>query len=101
MIGISYFAIAQIGAATARPPHLKAVSPFELSSDMYEAAYHYGLFSSSGTPACSMSVRVVCLLSCSVIRRSPARLSRRPNAAEYHSGWTGVPASSVITYSPP
>jgi uncharacterized protein len=47
MIGISYFAIAQIGAAAAQPPHLKAVFPFEVSSDLYEAAYHYGLFSSS------------------------------------------------------
>jgi putative CocE/NonD family hydrolase len=47
MIGISYFAIAQIGAAAARPPHLKAIFPFEISSDLYEAAYHYGLFSSS------------------------------------------------------
>jgi uncharacterized protein len=47
MIGISYFAIAQIGAAAARPPHLKAIFPFEVSSDLYEAAYHYGLFSSS------------------------------------------------------
>jgi putative CocE/NonD family hydrolase len=47
MIGISYFAIAQIGAAAAGPPHLKAVFPFEVSSDLYEAAYHNGLFSSS------------------------------------------------------
>jgi hypothetical protein len=47
MIGISYFAIAQIGAAAARPPHLKAIFPFEISPDMYEAAYHFGLFSSS------------------------------------------------------
>ncbi|MCU1346864.1 MAG: peptidase, partial [Acidimicrobiia bacterium] len=47
MIGISYFAIAQIGAAAARPPHLKAIFPFEVSSDLYEAAYHFGLFSSS------------------------------------------------------
>jgi uncharacterized protein len=47
MIGISYFAITQIGAAAARPPHLKAVFPFEVSPDLYEAAYHYGLFSSS------------------------------------------------------
>jgi uncharacterized protein len=47
MIGISYFAIAQIGAAAVRPPHLKAVFPFEVSPDLYEAAYHYGLFSSS------------------------------------------------------
>ena len=47
IIGISYFAIAQIGAAVERPPHLKAIFPFEVTSDLYEAAYHYGLFSSS------------------------------------------------------
>ncbi len=47
MLGISYFAIAQIGAAATRPPHLKAIFPFEVSSDLYEAAYHYGLFSAS------------------------------------------------------
>ena len=54
-----------------------------------------------GTPACSIRVKVVCLESCRVIRRSPARLSSRRNSSEYHSGWTGVPAWSVITYSPP
>src|SRR5262249_48660971 len=54
-----------------------------------------------GAPACSISVRVLCRESCKVIRRSPALLSRRPNSSEYHSGWTGVPAWSVITYSPP
>jgi uncharacterized protein len=47
MIGISYFAITQAGAAATRPPHLKAIFPFELSPDLYEAAYHYGLFSAS------------------------------------------------------
>jgi uncharacterized protein len=47
MIGISYFAITQIGAAAARPPHLKAVFPFEVSPDLYDAAYHNGLFSAS------------------------------------------------------
>jgi uncharacterized protein len=47
MIGISYFAITQIGAAATRPPHLKAIFPFEISSDLYEAAYHNGLFSAS------------------------------------------------------
>jgi uncharacterized protein len=47
MIGISYFAIAQIGAAATRPPHLKAIFPFEVTPDLYEAAYHHGLFSAS------------------------------------------------------
>jgi uncharacterized protein len=47
MIGINYFAIAQVGAAVTHPPHLEAIFPFEVTSDLYEAAYHYGLFSSS------------------------------------------------------
>jgi uncharacterized protein len=47
MIGISYFAITQIGAAAAKPPHLKAIFPFEVSPDLYDAAYHNGLFSAS------------------------------------------------------
>lgn len=47
MIGISYFAIAQVGAAVEHPPHLKAIFPFEVSADLYEAAHHYGLFSGS------------------------------------------------------
>jgi predicted acyl esterase len=42
-IGISYFAIAQVGAAVERAPHLKAIVPFELSADTYEAAYDHGL----------------------------------------------------------
>ena len=48
-----------------------------------------------------MSVRVVCRESCRVIRRRPDRFSSRPNSSEYHSGWTGMPSSSVIRYSPP
>jgi uncharacterized protein len=47
MIGISYFAITQIGAAAVTPPHLKAIFPFEVSPDLYDAAYHNGLFSAS------------------------------------------------------
>src|ERR1700710_594417 len=46
MIGISYFAIAQIAAATTRPPHLKAIFPVALTTDMYEAVYHHGVLSS-------------------------------------------------------
>ncbi|MCU1482922.1 MAG: peptidase [Subtercola sp.] len=46
MIGISYFAIAQIAAASTRPPHLKAIFPVALTTDMYEAVYHHGVLSS-------------------------------------------------------
>jgi uncharacterized protein len=46
MIGISYFAITQIAAATTRPPHLKAIFPVAVTTDLYEATYHHGLLSS-------------------------------------------------------
>jgi predicted acyl esterase len=47
MVGISYFAMSQIAAALERPPHLRAIFPLAASTDIYEAAYHHGLFSSS------------------------------------------------------
>ncbi len=47
MIGISYFAMAQLEAAVERPAHLRAIFPVAVSSDLYEAAMHHGLFSSS------------------------------------------------------
>ena len=46
MIGISYFAMAQLEAAVERPPHLKAIFPVAVTTDLYEAASHHGLFSS-------------------------------------------------------
>jgi predicted acyl esterase len=55
MIGISYFAMAQLEAAVERPPHLKAIFPVAVTTDLYEAATHHGLFSSSFiTPFLSM-----------------------------------------------
>ena len=47
MIGISYFAMTQLEAAVERPPHLKAIFPVAVTADLYEAAIHHGLFSSS------------------------------------------------------
>ena len=47
MIGISYFAMTQLEAASEQPPHLKAVFPVATSSDLYEAALHHGLFNSA------------------------------------------------------
>ncbi|TDO17297.1 hypothetical protein EV580_0464 [Mycobacterium sp. BK086] len=55
MIGISYFAMTQLEAAVERPPHLKAIFPVAVTADLYEAAVHHGLFSSSFvTPFLSM-----------------------------------------------
>jgi predicted acyl esterase len=43
MIGISYYAMSQLAAATQRPPHLKALFPFNVTVRAHEAAYHNGL----------------------------------------------------------
>lgn len=47
MIGISYFAMTQLEAAVERPPHLRAIFPVAATADLYEAATHHGLASSS------------------------------------------------------
>ncbi len=55
MIGISYFAMTQLEAAVERPPHLKAIFPVAATADLYDAAAHHGLASSSFiTPFLSM-----------------------------------------------
>jgi predicted acyl esterase len=43
MIGISYFAGTQLGAAVEKPPHLKAIMPIAGSYDFYESSTHHGL----------------------------------------------------------
>ncbi|WP_435593490.1 CocE/NonD family hydrolase [Nocardia sp. bgisy118] len=45
MIGISYYAMTQMEAATQRPPHLKALFPFNVTVQAWEASYHNGLLS--------------------------------------------------------
>ena len=47
MIGISYFAMAQLEAAVERPAHLRAIFPVAVTTDLYEAVMHHGLFSAS------------------------------------------------------
>ena len=47
MIGISYFAMAQLEAAVEKPPHLKAIFPVAVTPDLYDAAYHHGLLNAS------------------------------------------------------
>ena len=37
MLGISYFAMAQLAAAVERPPHLKAIFPVAVTDDVFEA----------------------------------------------------------------
>lgn len=46
MLGISYFAMAQLAAAVTKPPHLKAIAPLMTTDDVYEAVWHNGLLNS-------------------------------------------------------
>lgn len=43
MLGISYFAMAQVAAAVTKPPHLKAIAPLLTTDDLYGAVWHHGL----------------------------------------------------------
>src|SRR5664279_444674 len=55
MLGVSYFAMAQLGAAAMKPPHLKAIAPLLTTDDVYDAVWHHGLlnagFISAWVPA--------------------------------------------------
>lgn len=46
MLGVSYFAMAQLAAAVTKPPHLKAIAPLLTTDDLYEAVSHHGLVNS-------------------------------------------------------
>lgn len=46
MLGVSYFAMAQLAAAVTKPPHLKAIAPLLTTDDLYEAVWHNGLLNS-------------------------------------------------------
>ena len=46
MLGVSYFAMAQLAAAVTKPPHLKAIAPLLSTDDLYEAIWHNGLLNS-------------------------------------------------------
>lgn len=46
MLGISYFAMAQIAAAASRPPHLKAIFALGTNESVFDVIWHHGLLSS-------------------------------------------------------
>lgn len=57
MLGVSYLAGSQYQAAAARPPALKAISPWECFSDWYrEFAYHGGIPETGFRPRVSQNV---------------------------------------------
>ncbi|MGD9621969.1 MAG: CocE/NonD family hydrolase [Mycolicibacterium sp.] len=99
MIGISYFAMTQLEAAVERPPHLKAIFPVAATADLYEAASHHGLASTSFlTPFLSM-MGLTAGRSDTFWRRNPAiALARRVlNTPKVHRRFATMNGESAVT----
>ncbi|CAN3128688.1 CocE/NonD family hydrolase [Mycobacterium sp. smrl_JER01] len=99
MIGISYFAMAQLEAAVERPPHLKAIFPVAATADLYDAASHHGLTSSSFiTPFLSM-MGLTAARSDAFWRRNPAiAIARRIlNTPRLHRRFATMNGEAAVT----
>ena len=98
MIGISYFAMTQLEAAVERPPHLKAIFPVAVTTDLYEAASHHGLLSSSFvTPFLAMT-GLTSERSDDFWRNLPMRLARRAlNTAPLHHKFATMNGEAAVT----
>jgi uncharacterized protein len=59
MLGVSYFAMAQLAAAVTKPPHLKAIAPLLTTDDLYDAVWHHGLLNSGFVSSWLPAVGVV------------------------------------------
>jgi putative CocE/NonD family hydrolase len=98
MIGISYFAMTQLEAAVERPPHLKAIFPVAVTADLYEAATHHGLMSSSFvTPFLSM-IGLTAARSDGFWRSMPLGLARRVlHAPPLHRKFATMNGEAAVT----
>jgi len=77
MIGISYFAMTQLEAAVERPPHLKAIFPLAVTTDLFEGANHHGLLSSSFVTPFLAMMGLTSERSDKLWRSKPVGLARR------------------------
>ncbi|MGW7823608.1 CocE/NonD family hydrolase [Streptomyces puniciscabiei] len=77
MIGISYYAMTQMEAATQRPPHLKALFPFNVTVQAREATYHNGLMNASFVTTWFHALGVLSAHGDRLYRSSPSRLLRK------------------------
>ncbi|OBH05936.1 CocE/NonD family hydrolase [Mycobacterium sp. E1747] len=98
MIGISYFAMTQLEAAVERPPHLKAIFPLAVTSDLYEGASHHGLLSSSFiTPFLAM-MGLTSDRSDKLWRSKPIGLARRVlNSPGVHKRFETMNGEAAVT----
>jgi uncharacterized protein len=99
MIGISYFAMTQLEAAVEKPPHLKAIFPVAVTADLYDAASHHGLASTSFiTPFLSM-MGLTSDRSDAFWRRNPViALARKVlNSAPLHRKFATMNGEAAVT----
>jgi hypothetical protein len=59
MLGVSYFAMAQLAAAVTKPPHLKAIAPLLTTDNLYDAVWHHGLLNAGFVSAWLSAVGVL------------------------------------------
>lgn len=76
-MGISYFALAQLAAATLRPPHLRAIFPYATLDDLYDGVWHRGLFNSGFFSAWMPAVGIMSGVSDKTWRSRGLDLARR------------------------
>ncbi|MCV6984541.1 CocE/NonD family hydrolase [Mycobacterium shinjukuense] len=98
MIGISYFAMTQLEAAVERPPHLKAIFPVAVTTDLYDGAYHHGLLSSAFvTPFLSM-IGLTSERSDKLWRSKPVALARQVlHTPRLHKKFATMNGESAVT----
>ncbi|MTD16395.1 CocE/NonD family hydrolase [Nakamurella sp. YIM 132087] len=98
MLGISYFAMAQLAGAARRPPHLKAIFPLAASHDMYEAVWHNGLLSANFVSGWMPAVGVLAQRPGSFWHSRRIDLARHAlNAAPVHRRMAHIDGESIVT----
>ena len=98
MIGISYFAMTQLEAAVERPPHLKAIFPLAVTSDLYEGANHHGLLSSSFVTPFLAMMGLTSDRSDKLWRSKPVGLARRVlNNPRVHKKFETANGEAAVT----
>ncbi len=98
MIGISYFAMTQLEAAVERPPHLRAIFPLAVTSDLYEGANHHGLLSSSFVTPFLAMMGLTSDRSDELWRSKPIGLARRLlNTPRLHKKFETLNGEAAVT----
>lgn len=100
MIGISYFAMAQLAAACEAPEHLRAIFPVATTADPCEAVWHNGLLSNTFVSSWVAGVATLADKSDSFFRNDAvgllSRILRTPKIHEKFTHMNGEAALAVL-----